>query len=129
MKCRMCLDRVANGMKPACVTACPTGALDFGTRDGIVAEAERRAKKLADAGGTPRVYGKDELGGLGVIYVLPQKASAYGLPETPKLPHLPIFGKWLMGVIPGLAIFGVVWKCLRTKANPKEAATAPTGDQ
>ena len=28
-KCRMCLDRVGNGLKPACATACPTGALAF----------------------------------------------------------------------------------------------------
>jgi formate dehydrogenase iron-sulfur subunit len=29
-KCDMCIDRVSNGLLPACVKACPTGAMSFG---------------------------------------------------------------------------------------------------
>ncbi len=29
-KCTLCSDRVSEGIKPACVTACPTDCLDFG---------------------------------------------------------------------------------------------------
>jgi len=29
-KCDMCIDRVANGLLPACVKACPTGTMNFG---------------------------------------------------------------------------------------------------
>lgn len=32
-KCTMCWDRVAGGLKPSCVGACPQRALDFGTRE------------------------------------------------------------------------------------------------
>lgn len=38
MKCTMCYDRVTVGLKPACVGACLTRALDFGT----IAEIERK---------------------------------------------------------------------------------------
>ena len=29
-KCDMCIDRVSNGLKPACVHTCPTGTMNFG---------------------------------------------------------------------------------------------------
>lgn len=29
----MCLDRVQNGMLPACVQSCPTGTMNFGERE------------------------------------------------------------------------------------------------
>mgnify|MGYP001040432910 FL=1 len=32
-KCHLCHERVAEGMEPACVTACPTGALKFAEQD------------------------------------------------------------------------------------------------
>lgn len=41
-KCDMCNDRIHNGLKPACVTACPTGAMQFGDRDDILAMAKER---------------------------------------------------------------------------------------
>ncbi len=37
IKCDMCKDEVAAGGKPICVTACPMRALDFGTREDMVA--------------------------------------------------------------------------------------------
>jgi formate dehydrogenase iron-sulfur subunit len=41
-KCDMCLDRVENGLLPACVKACPTGAMNFGNRDEIMSLAKKR---------------------------------------------------------------------------------------
>jgi len=38
-KCDMCQDRVENGLLPACVKTCPTGAMSFGERDEIVEQA------------------------------------------------------------------------------------------
>lgn len=32
-KCTMCIDRIKEGLLPACVKACPTGSLNFGDRD------------------------------------------------------------------------------------------------
>lgn len=41
-KCDFCNDRIHNGLKPACVTACPTGAMEFGDREEILGLAEKR---------------------------------------------------------------------------------------
>ncbi len=41
-KCDMCNDRVHNGLKPACVQTCPTGTMNFGERDEMLALAEKR---------------------------------------------------------------------------------------
>ena len=39
-KCDMCSDRVENGMDPACVKVCPTGAMNFGDRKDIMKLAQ-----------------------------------------------------------------------------------------
>jgi formate dehydrogenase iron-sulfur subunit len=88
-------------MKPACVKACPTGALAYGPREVLLDEAKARAaeKKLT-------LYGEKELGGLGWLYLLDVEPAAVGLPVDPRLPTRGIFGKWFAGVLPGLAILG-----------------------
>jgi formate dehydrogenase iron-sulfur subunit len=40
VKCNMCFDRVEAGLMPACATACPTGAINFGE--------EAEIKKMAN---------------------------------------------------------------------------------
>lgn len=41
-KCDMCLDRVENGLLPACVKVCPTGAMNFGNREDMLSMAKER---------------------------------------------------------------------------------------
>ncbi|MCP4348914.1 MAG: formate dehydrogenase [Desulfobacterales bacterium] len=41
-KCDMCLDRIRNGMAPACVKTCPTGAMNFGDRKDMLDLARKR---------------------------------------------------------------------------------------
>ncbi|OIP98243.1 MAG: formate dehydrogenase [Syntrophobacteraceae bacterium CG2_30_61_12] len=64
-KCTMCIDRVSNGMLPACVKVCPTGAMNFGERADMLELAQKRlaeAKKtfpkatLADADNVSTIY-------------------------------------------------------------------------
>jgi formate dehydrogenase iron-sulfur subunit len=45
-KCTMCTERVSAGMLPACVMACPTGAMNFGERDAIRKMAEERLDEV-----------------------------------------------------------------------------------
>lgn len=88
-KCSFCDDRVANGMAPACAKACPTAAIQFGDRTAMLASAKARVGVLKERGyAEARVYGENELGGLGRMYVLTAPAPAFGLPETPEYPGL-----------------------------------------
>lgn len=45
-KCDMCNDRVTAGMLPACVKTCPTGAMNFGERDEMLAMAKKRFEAM-----------------------------------------------------------------------------------
>jgi formate dehydrogenase iron-sulfur subunit len=49
-KCTLCSDRVAAGLEPACIKACPTGALQFGTKQQMVEYAEERITDLKSQG-------------------------------------------------------------------------------
>jgi formate dehydrogenase iron-sulfur subunit len=45
-KCTMCIDRIKEGLLPACVKTCPTGAMNFGDREKILAMAKERLDKV-----------------------------------------------------------------------------------
>jgi len=49
-KCTMCFDRISNGLLPACVKTCPTGAMNFGDRGMIVDMANTRVAELKKKG-------------------------------------------------------------------------------
>jgi formate dehydrogenase iron-sulfur subunit len=69
-KCTFCVDRQADGLAPACASVCPTGALTFGERDALIAEAQARIEANPGAY-VDHVYGKDELGGTSWLYISP----------------------------------------------------------
>jgi formate dehydrogenase iron-sulfur subunit len=46
VKCTMCIDRVSNGLLPACVRICPTGTMNFGESDEMMALANDRLNAI-----------------------------------------------------------------------------------
>jgi len=92
-KCTLCSDRVGAGLEPACIKACPTGCLHFGTKEEMKAMAETRAAQLRNDPLFPRpnagVYDPQSIGGTHVMYVLHDitKPELYGgLPANPQIP-------------------------------------------
>jgi formate dehydrogenase iron-sulfur subunit len=70
-KCTLCSDRVAVGMEPACIKACPTGALQFGTKEQMHEYAEERISDLKSRGfAKAGLYDPAGVGGTHVMYVL-----------------------------------------------------------
>ena len=45
-KCTMCIDRIREGLLPACVKACPTGTMSFGDRNAMLEKANKRLKEV-----------------------------------------------------------------------------------
>lgn len=45
-KCTMCIDRIKEGLLPACVKTCPTGAMNFGDREKILDMAKKRLEEV-----------------------------------------------------------------------------------
>ncbi|PYP86276.1 MAG: formate dehydrogenase subunit beta [Blastocatellia bacterium AA13] len=101
-KCTLCSDRVGAGLEPACIKACPTGCLHFGTKQDMLQIANARASQLRDDALFPLpnagVYDPQSIGGTHVIYVLHDitKPEAYGgLPANPRIPPSYVIWKYL----------------------------------
>jgi formate dehydrogenase beta subunit len=90
-KCTLCSDRVSEGLEPACIKACPTGCLQFGTKEDMKAAANTRAQQLRDHSGYPNagVYDPPGVGGTGVIYVLHDATHPEAYGGLPRDPHVP----------------------------------------
>ena len=110
-KCNMCHDRIANGLIPACAKACPTQAIQFGLRDELIEKAHKIIQTLKGKGfAEASIYGENECGGLGVIYILKYDRVKYeGLPADPKVPlSVTLWKDWLkpVGMVSFLAGIG-----------------------
>ena len=81
-KCHLCYNRtLLNYQKPACVAACPVGALAFDYKHQIIQEAHRRVERLK----TPSyIMGLTEAGGTDLITILPAEPKDLGLIAAPK---------------------------------------------
>jgi formate dehydrogenase iron-sulfur subunit len=102
---------VSEGLEPACIKACPTGCLHFGTKDDMRDLANTRAKQLREHSGFANagVYDPQGVGGTGVMYVLHDVTNpeAYGgLPSNPRIPLTVKLWKHPLKWIGNLAIVG-----------------------
>src|SRR6266850_1955185 len=70
-KCTLCVDRVEVGLEPACIKACPTGCLQFGTKDEMVALGNARVVQLKENGfKEAMLYDPPGVSGTGVVTIL-----------------------------------------------------------
>jgi formate dehydrogenase iron-sulfur subunit len=85
-KCTLCVDRVSNGMEPACVKACPTSAIRYGTKEQMTTYGEEKVAKLKQRGfDDALLYDPEGVGGLHMMYVVPRgdMLDDYGIPNEP----------------------------------------------
>jgi len=105
-KCTLCSDRVAVGLEPACIKACPTQALSFGSKDDMKDLARHRLAELNERGFTnAAIYDPPGVSGTHVFFVLPHgdRPEAYGLPKSPSIS--PVVRLWRSSYARGLGVF------------------------
>jgi formate dehydrogenase beta subunit len=115
-KCTLCSDRVGQGLEPACIKACPTGCLHFGSKTDMLMLAEARVKQLRDVYGWANagIYDPKSIGGTSVVYVLhdagqPEKYG--GLPSSPSIPiSFTVWKDWFkpVGLLASVSAFAGV---------------------
>lgn len=100
VKCELCRHRVKDeavmgadgftrypkGQGPACCEVCPRGAVIYGRREELLAEAKRRIAAAPGKYFEDRVYGEFEGGGTQVLYLSHVPFSAIGLPSLGQRP-------------------------------------------
>ncbi len=124
-KCTLCSDRVAVGLEPACVKACPTGALVFGSKEDMIDHAEERIEDLKERGyDNAGLYDPDGVGGTHVVYVLQHadRPALYGLPEDPVISPLVSLWKGIakpLGLL-ALGLAGLVSFLHYVRVGPNE---------
>jgi formate dehydrogenase iron-sulfur subunit len=129
-KCTLCSDRVAVGQEPACVKTCPTGAIMFGTKVDMIAQAEDRVEDLKERGFEHAgLYNPAGVGGTHVMYVLhhaDQPELYHGLAKDPRIS--PLVSLW-KGVSKPLAMIAIGLTALAgffhyTRVGPNEVSEA-----
>lgn len=104
-------NRLAQGMRPNCVESCPTGALTFGKRKELLAEARARieadkARPVEEQKGyVDHIYGEKEVGGALQLYLSHVPFEKLGLPTLGSEP-LPTLTDVMNWSVPGI-ILGV----------------------
>ena len=108
-KCNMCIDRVEAGLEPACVKTCPTNAIEWGIKEDMLAQADKKIERLRERGYEhAAVYNPGGVGGTHMMYVVPHgdRLEDYSLPAHPTaspgqlqgLNVLQRVGSYLLGV-------------------------------
>jgi formate dehydrogenase iron-sulfur subunit len=84
-KCDNCANRIDQGKVPACVEACPAGALTYGKRTELLTMANQR---IYDGKGKyiQHIYGEHEIGGTSMMYLAATPFEQLGFPALPENP-------------------------------------------
>jgi Fe-S-cluster-containing dehydrogenase component len=117
VKCEFCYDRLNKDEQPACTAVCPTGAVIFGKRADLLAQAKARITAAPGKYFENRVYGEHEAGGTQVLYLSKVAFDKIGLPQlgSTSLGHYAtkvssVLYKWFSGPILAAVLLGSVIK-------------------
>ncbi len=104
-KCTLCFDRLQDGERPACVEACPTDALIFGTRTKLIEDARKRIYNNPDDY-VHHIYGEHEAGGTGYLYLSAVPFEQIGFRTDLGTTPYPEYTKEFLYSVP-LVLFGL----------------------
>ena len=125
-KCTMCFERLEEGQKPACVEACPTDALMFGTRVKNIKLARHRIYNHPDKY-VHHIYGENEVGGTGYIYLSAVPFEQLGFrTDLGDIPY-PEYTKEFLYAVP-MVLFGVPAFLLGLNALADNGKPVPEGE-
>jgi formate dehydrogenase iron-sulfur subunit len=115
-KCTLCFDRQRDGLVPACAKACPTASIQFGPIDELRERARKRVEDLHSRG-VPEAYLYGDVASatysqLNSFYLLVDRPSVYGLPDTPVNPWLTMKGDYLRALLAGLLSIAILLAAL-----------------
>lgn len=100
-KCTMCWSRLQKGQQPACVEACPTESLVFGTKRNIMGIARTRIygrpRKYI-----PHIYGEYEVGGTGWLYISGVPFEEIGFRTDLGTTPVPEYTREFLYAVPGV---------------------------
>ena len=96
----------------ATAKACPTASIQFGPVEELLERARQRVEELHDRGVADAYLYGDRPGptysSLNSFYLLVDRPSVYGLPETPVNPWLHMKGDYLRALVSGLVSLAVL---------------------
>jgi formate dehydrogenase beta subunit len=111
VKCELCNHRIAEGRQPACCEVCPVGAVIYGKRDELLAEAHRRLERHPDVY-VPKVYGEHDGGGTQVLYLAHVDFEKLGLPDLGEQPVPHAINEFqhriYQGFVAPVALYGIL---------------------
>jgi Fe-S-cluster-containing dehydrogenase component len=132
VKCELCFHRLSKGLRPGCTEACPTGAVIYGLRADLLAEAKRRIRQSPGKYHEDQVFGETDGGGTQVLYLTHLPPASVGLPKlgTSSVPYYAtkvnaVLYKWLSGPVVVFGVFAAAIRRNYRKHEEHRAAHAP----
>ena len=99
----MCYELLLEGEKPVCVANCPAEALTFGKRRDLIEIARTRIYSAPDKY-YHEIYGENEVGGTGVLYLTSVPFGELGLRTDLGTTSYPEYNKTFLYSVPAVLI-------------------------
>jgi formate dehydrogenase iron-sulfur subunit len=109
----MCYTKVIEGQPTSCASVCPAGAIKFGVRDELAAEAHERINQNPDRYHN-YVYGENEVGGTNTMYLVSSAVPLenFGFDMNVGTESYPDLTWAALSRVPGIALYVVIWVSL-----------------